>query len=209
MSGSRPMPEGKPGVQSQVPGADGTLGQNPAIPTASNNTNRNSEVTNYEIPKTTRQTQKPIASLKRMSVAVTVDGTYTPGKEGEAPKFVAWPPEKLAEFRALIANVTGWDDKRDPPIEIKNMQFFQEDVSQATLLAEQAERRSLIARLVQWGGIGILFTFFFIFVVRPFIRWITENTVDSVEDFLPQTKLTSETHQRFSRYFILKCIICE
>ena len=25
------------------------------------------------------------------------------------------------------------------------------------------------------------------FVVRPFIKWVTENTVDSVEDFLPQT----------------------
>jgi flagellar M-ring protein FliF len=28
---------------------------------------------------------------------------------------------------------------------------------------------------------------FFLAVVRPFIKWITENTVDSVEDFLPQT----------------------
>jgi flagellar M-ring protein FliF len=29
--------------------------------------------------------------------------------------------------------------------------------------------------------------FFFVFVVRPFIKWITENTTDSVDTFLPQT----------------------
>jgi len=28
---------------------------------------------------------------------------------------------------------------------------------------------------------------FFFFVVRPFIKWVTENTIESVEDFLPRT----------------------
>ena len=28
---------------------------------------------------------------------------------------------------------------------------------------------------------------FFFFVVRPFIQWVTDNTVESVEDFLPKT----------------------
>ena len=28
---------------------------------------------------------------------------------------------------------------------------------------------------------------FFFFVVRPFVQWVTDNTVESVEDFLPKT----------------------
>ena len=32
-----------------------------------------------------------------------------------------------------------------------------------------------------------LITLFFVIVVRPFIQWVTENTVESVEDFLPRT----------------------
>ena len=27
----------------------------------------------------------------------------------------------------------------------------------------------------------------FFFVIRPFIQWVTDNTVESVEDFLPKT----------------------
>ena len=36
-------------------------------------------------------------------------------------------------------------------------------------------------------SVGLIFSLFFLFVVRPFIKWVTENTVDSVENFLPQT----------------------
>jgi flagellar M-ring protein FliF len=28
---------------------------------------------------------------------------------------------------------------------------------------------------------------FFLFVVRPFIKWVTDNTIESVDTFLPQT----------------------
>jgi flagellar M-ring protein FliF len=35
--------------------------------------------------------------------------------------------------------------------------------------------------------IGALITLFFFLVVRPFIQWITENTVESIDDFLPKT----------------------
>jgi flagellar M-ring protein FliF len=35
--------------------------------------------------------------------------------------------------------------------------------------------------------IGALITLFFFMVVRPFIQWLTENTVESIEDFLPRT----------------------
>jgi flagellar M-ring protein FliF len=35
--------------------------------------------------------------------------------------------------------------------------------------------------------IGLIVVLFFFFVVRPFIKWVTENTIDSVDSFLPQT----------------------
>ena len=41
--------------------------------------------------------------------------------------------------------------------------------------------------LVAYGVIGTLIVLFFLLVVRPFIKWVTENTVDSVDTFLPQT----------------------
>ena len=36
-------------------------------------------------------------------------------------------------------------------------------------------------------AIGLTISLFFFLVVRPFIQWVTDNTVESVEDFLPKT----------------------
>jgi flagellar M-ring protein FliF len=41
--------------------------------------------------------------------------------------------------------------------------------------------------LVKYGVIGLIIAMFFFFVVRPFIQWVTENTTESIEDFLPKT----------------------
>ncbi|NUM87599.1 MAG: hypothetical protein HUU37_00205, partial [Bdellovibrionales bacterium] len=122
------------------------------------------------------------------SVAVMVDGNQIPDEK--APGGVRFEPlsaEKLAEFRSIVANSVGWDKDRDPPIEVKSIQFYKEDLDTATKAAAAAERNRLLADVAKWSAIGLIFSLFFLFVVRPFIKWITENTVDSVEDFLPQT----------------------
>lgn len=185
MQGTRPLPAGQPGVRAQVPGAENQIANNPV---ASNSTQRNREVVNYEVPTTTKRTEKPMAMLKRLSVAVMVDAqpVRDPASEGGI-KYEKLDEAKLAEFRSIIANAVGWDKDRDPPIEVKSIPFFKEDLDAATQAAQLAERNRLIANIAQWTAIGLIFTLFFLFVVRPFIKWVTENTVDSVEDFLPQT----------------------
>lgn len=185
MQGSRPLPNGQPGVRAQVPGPENQVANNPI---ASNSTQRNREEINFEIPKTTRSTEKPMATLKRLSVAVMVDVPMVPDAAaagGMKPEPMS--KEKLDELRSVVANAVGWDKDRDPPIEVKNIPFFREDLDAATRAAQTAERNRLIMNVAQWGAIGLIFTLFFLFVVRPFIKWVTENTVDSVEDFLPQT----------------------
>ena len=54
------------------------------------------------------------------------------------------------------------------------------------MLKEQ-QMRDLISSIVKYLAIGIIVSLFFFFVVRPFIQWVTDNTVESVEDFLPKT----------------------
>lgn len=185
MEGNRPLPGGLAGAKSQVPGAENQQANNPS---ATSKTNRNNEVTTYEVPKTVRNTEKPMASLKRLSVAVMVDNIQVP--DDKAPGGFRSEPvtaAKLEEYRGLIANAVGWEKDRDPPIEVRSEAFFKEDLDAATRAAAATERNRLIMNLAQWAAIGLIFTLFFLFVVRPFIKWVTENTVESVEDFLPQT----------------------
>jgi len=185
MEGNRPLPGGQAGVKSQVPGAENPVANNPS---ATNKTNRNNEVTTYEVPKTVKNSEKPMATLKRLSVAVMVDNVEI--ADDKAPGGFRTEPvaaAKIEEYRALIANAVGWEKDRDPPIEVKSMPFFKEDLDGATKAAAAAERTKLLMNFAQWAAIGLIFTLFFVFVVRPFIKWVTENTVESVEDFLPQT----------------------
>jgi len=185
MEGNRPLPGGQPGVKAQTPGVENLPANNP---TATNKTDRNNEVVTYEIPRTTKTSEKPMATLKRLSVAVLVDNVSIP--DANAPggfRIEPVPQAKLEEYRALVANAVGWDKTRDPDIEVKSNAFFKEDLDSATRAAAAAERNQMLMNLAQWAAIGLIFTLFFLFVVRPFIKWVTENTVESVEDFLPQT----------------------
>ncbi len=195
LTGSRPLPAGRSGVRTQVPGADGelTTQENTQESLVENQTSRSRNTTNFEVPQTTRVSEKPVASLKRLSVAVMIDGFAS----GDAPvddegralanAGMVWRPEKIAELQSIVANAVGWKGGRDPVIQIKPMKFFKEDLAEATEIAREQEKQYAMMIIAGWIAVGLLFTLFFVFVVRPFIKWMTENTMDNVEDFLPQT----------------------
>jgi flagellar M-ring protein FliF len=41
--------------------------------------------------------------------------------------------------------------------------------------------------MIKWGVLALIFGAFFLLVVRPFMRWITESFQDSVDQMLPKT----------------------
>ena len=67
------------------------------------------------------------------------------------------------------------------------MEFAKEDLSEAERILAERERKEIIKNLTKYLMIGILITLLFFVVIRPFIQWVTENTVESIEDFLPRT----------------------
>ncbi len=81
----------------------------------------------------------------------------------------------------------GIDEKRGDKIVIKNMEFAKEDLDSAEALLRERENRELIKNIVKYLAVGLTITLFFFLVVRPFIQWVTDNTVETVEDFLPRT----------------------
>ncbi|MEB4976425.1 hypothetical protein RXO93_29665, partial [Pseudomonas aeruginosa] len=81
----------------------------------------------------------------------------------------------------------GIDRKRGDVLEIKNMDFSHEDFDEVQRTIAEREHRTYIQNIVMYAVIGMLIALFFLFVVRPFIKWVTENTIDSVDTFLPQT----------------------
>ncbi|MFC7473214.1 flagellar basal-body MS-ring/collar protein FliF [Dankookia sp. GCM10030260] len=84
--------------------------------------NRQEETTNYEIGRSTRNTLREHPVVKRLSVAVLVDGVT----EGEPPRWRERSPEELARIAALVRSAVGFDDKRGDKIEVVSMRFVEE-----------------------------------------------------------------------------------
>jgi flagellar M-ring protein FliF len=186
MEGSRPGAQGPAGAASNLPGQQQQVAQG-----TKSDTKTSSETTNYEVPQTVRKTTRPSGQVRRLSVAVLMDGKQVrvAGKDGAADKteVQSWSPEKLAEFEAIVIQAAGIDRKRGDTLEIKNIEFTKEDFEEAQRMANEAARKSYIRSLTVYVVVGMLILLFFILVVRPFIKWITDNTVHSVETYLPQT----------------------
>ena len=108
---------------------DGTVTVANEMPgAASSNTNqkdasaKNEEIVNYEISKTTRTEVSEGGRVKKMSVAVLVDGTYEKGANGEAT-YKARPQADLDRIATLVKSGIGYDAKRGDQIEIVNLRF--------------------------------------------------------------------------------------
>jgi flagellar M-ring protein FliF len=185
MTGTRPGPYGLSGAASNQPG------QPPAANgEVKNETNKNDETINYTVPQTIRRTTRPVGTVKRWSVAVLVDGheVKTVGADGKAQsKIEAWSADQLKGFEDIVSSTVGIDRKRGDVLEIKSMEFTREDFEEAQRTVAESERKTYIQNMVIYCIIGLIVVLFFFFVVRPFIKWVTENTIDSVDSFLPQT----------------------
>ena len=184
MNGTRPGAYGASGNTSNTPGqTTSTPGE------VKTETTKNNEVTNYEIPQTIRKTTRSVGSIKHLSVAVVVDGkpVRTEKDNKVTTKTESWSPEKLKELEEVAAGAVGLDRKRGDTLEIKNIEFTHEDFDDAQRLIAEQDYRDYVRHITTYAVIGIAILLFFLWVVRPFIKWITENTIDSVDTFLPQT----------------------
>lgn len=194
LKGSRPSPQGIPGARSNLPGEQ----PQPGIPETSNNVKKALSTKNYNVPTKVTRSKRPTAGVKKISAAVMIDGKRVPsvndkgepviGKDGkQVLVYEKWSAADLANFSVIVASTLGLDEKRGDKIVIKNMEFHQEDMAAIEGLMKEKEMRELIKTLVKYLAVGITISLFFFIVVRPFIQWVTDNTVESVEDFLPKT----------------------
>ncbi|MGE4234031.1 MAG: flagellar basal-body MS-ring/collar protein FliF [Bacteriovoracia bacterium] len=184
MDGSRPVAMGAPGAVNNTPGAAPV--PNPEV---KSNTQKVFETTNFAVPEKIVRSTKPIGNIKKMSVAILVDGAYVkdPAKADAEPVYQKLSEEKIGEIKTIAASALGLDPKRGDVIEVKNMEFKKEDLESAEKQIAAYERKKMIVQLVQYIVIGLAIALFFFLVVRPFMKWLTDNTVENMESFLPKT----------------------
>lgn len=92
---------------------------------------RTEETTNYEISKTVRTKTHDGGTIKRLSVAVVVDGTTNDdgsGKQSYKPR----TPQELKDIEMLVKSAMGFDATRGDQVQVVNMPFAHMDTELGT-----------------------------------------------------------------------------
>ncbi|QCC85340.1 flagellar M-ring protein FliF [Desulfovibrio desulfuricans] len=141
------------------------------------NGSRETRTTNYEINKEEQQIVTNVGDLKRMTVAVLIDGTYE--KTNGAWTFMPRKADDLERVRQLVTNAVGLDKARGDALEVSSAPFTDseppKDPNFAEMLADYAERlgKPLLNALLAF--------LFLMLVVRPVVLALIRPKVEAGE----------------------------
>ena len=127
------------------------------------------ERVNYEVSETRREIEREPGDIRRLTVAVLVDGVPTETPDGAA-SIVPRGEEELESLRALVSSAVGFDEARGDTITIRSMAFGATEAA----IAEAGPTRSLTdrldpMRLVQIGVAALVAIVLGLFVLRPIL----------------------------------------
>jgi len=155
-------------VQNNLPNAD--AGASPA----GSQEQKQEETTNYEISKTVRTLVHEQPQLRRLSLAVMVDGSAVRGPDGTLT-YAERTPEELARIATLVRSATGFNEQRGDRVEVVNMRFVAEgDGQDAAVPSGWAHlEKSEILHMAEtvFLALGALLTL--LFVLRPMVLRLT------------------------------------
>ena len=153
--------------------------------------NRQEETVNYEISHKTENHVREAGQVKRLSVAVIVDGTYTAGADGKD----AYHPrtdQEIQQITQLVKSAVGFQTDRGDSVDVSNMQFAQE----ATDLGTAAPETSLlgfskhdIMHLAEVALIAIVAVLILLLIVRPLMSRLLASAQLEPQPDSPQALL--------------------
>jgi len=174
-------PAGVPGVASNVPNV---AGRNPNAASAaadsqttgmrgSESEREESQVT-YEVSKTVKRIVEPFGDIKRLSVAIVLDGKYekVKGQNGEELKYSPRSQKELTDIKGIVARAVGIDEARGDKIEVLNVPFETEGLADEKGLLDAAERKEMIFSFTRYGFYALIIAALFLFVIKPILGFL-------------------------------------
>ena len=159
-------------VGTQLPGAAQPVQTDTGPNSAST---RNEETINYEISKSTKTLVQDAGTVKKLSVAVVVDGTYTSDANG-ARTYAPRSEADMTNITALVRSAVGFNEARGDQVQVTNMRFAEpevtpgEDGTSEPLLGIESAIWLKIAEVLILSITALLV---FLLVVKPMIRRLT------------------------------------
>ncbi len=161
-----PATNGQATAANNIPGGTGAEGDN-----SISNSGSTESTTNYEISKTTRTEVKEPGQLKRISVAVAVDGVTAPGKDGKPGAYTPRSAQEMERLEQLVRTAVGFDEARGDQVTVVNVRFPSSVDADGTTAANplMGFDKNDIMRAAELGVMAIVALAMMIFVVRPML----------------------------------------
>lgn len=134
-------------------------------------TSRTQETTNFEISRRVESRVREAGAIRRMSVAVLVDGIYSQNPDGEI-EYLPRGEVEMTQLAALVRSAVGFDDNRGDTIEVVNMRFVSDDdvlganAPQTIFLGLTNEDVLRMFEILVLGVVALLVVFL---VIRPLV----------------------------------------
>jgi flagellar M-ring protein FliF len=184
-SGSSTASGGVPGVLSNLPGAKA---ENPQAATgkgASSQGKKSSETINYDISKSVSRIVEPTGSIKQISVAVLIDGTYAAGggtDQGTAGKYTPRTAEEMKKYEDIVKKAVGFNTDRGDQVEVVNTPFETnvpggEETAPAP---STVQKFTFLLPFLKYGVAGIAVILLFLLVIKPMMKTLLAPNIPAI-----------------------------
>ncbi|MBK3736617.1 flagellar M-ring protein FliF [Azospirillum brasilense] len=139
---------------------------------SSSDSKRQEETVNYEISNVARETGIEPGDIRRVSVAVLVNGTWAPAPDGTR-RYEARSPEELQRITELVRSAMGFSEARGDRVTVDNLEFVNlaPELGAREPMAEIVDTLSRnVMTLIQWVILLVLCGLLIVLGLRPLIR---------------------------------------
>ncbi len=168
-------------VAQNIPNGDMVASESGSI----NHKSRTEETINYEISKIVRNKVKNSGTIKRLGVAVIVDGIYERNSDGKLV-YRERTSEEMEQIRSLVKSAVGFDAERGDMVEVANMQFASNqpeiELVEETLIMGFTKEE--LMRIAEGIGVAIVAILVILLVIRPLINNAFESNTNGGESRL-------------------------
>ncbi|PTE22941.1 flagellar M-ring protein FliF [Cereibacter changlensis JA139] len=137
------------------------------------------ETVNFEVSQTQREVLRQPGAIRRLSVAVLVDGVKTTAEDGT----VSWAPrpeEELAVLRDLVASAVGLDEERGDKLTLRSLAFepLPEEGTAASPGLLDAMGGINLMSVLQLAVLALVALILGLFVLRPLLTGAARGASD-------------------------------
>lgn len=144
-----------------------------------NNETDTEELTNFNVSKTISTQINEAGAVRKLSVAVLIDGRYEGGSVAEdgtitPPVYQPRSVDEIAQIEELVKSTMGFDEDRGDSISVINMEFAPIDFGEAEVAKGLLDTSNIdIMRIAEIATLLIVSILLILFGLRPLISYMT------------------------------------